>query len=54
MGTPEQIAQRIQQFEQAGVELLLLQFSPQHEEMERFAAEVIPLAQKHAVSAGAV
>jgi len=54
VGTPEQIADRIHQFEQAGVDLLLLQFSPQHEEMERFAAEVIPLAQKHAVSAGAV
>jgi hypothetical protein len=25
------------------VDLLLLQFSPQYEEMERFAAEVIPL-----------
>jgi FMNH2-dependent dimethyl sulfone monooxygenase len=26
-----------------GVDLLLLQFSPQYEEMERFAAQVIPL-----------
>jgi dimethylsulfone monooxygenase len=42
-GTPEQIAERIVEFEQAGVELLLLQFSPQLEEMERFAEEVIPL-----------
>jgi FMNH2-dependent dimethyl sulfone monooxygenase len=41
VGTPEQIAERIHAFERAGVELLLLQFSPQLEEMERFAAEVI-------------
>ena len=42
-GTPEQVAGRILEFEDAGVDLLLLQFSPQHEEMERFASEVIPL-----------
>ena len=45
VGTPEQIAARIRAFEQAGVDLLLLQFSPQLEEMERFGAEVIPLVQ---------
>jgi FMNH2-dependent dimethyl sulfone monooxygenase len=43
VGTPEQIAERILEFEAAGVDLLLLQFSPQLEEMERFAAEVMPL-----------
>ena len=43
VGTPEQVAERILEFEQAGVDLLLLQFSPQLEEMERFAEEVIPL-----------
>jgi FMNH2-dependent dimethyl sulfone monooxygenase len=42
VGTPDRIAERIAAFEAAGVELLLLQFSPQLEEMERFAAEVIP------------
>jgi FMNH2-dependent dimethyl sulfone monooxygenase len=42
VGTPDQVAARILEFEQAGVELLLLQFSPQAEEMERFAADVIP------------
>jgi dimethylsulfone monooxygenase len=42
VGTPAQIAARIAEFERAGVELLLLQFSPQLEEMERFAAEVMP------------
>ncbi|GBD31211.1 Methanesulfonate monooxygenase [bacterium HR33] len=43
LGSPEQIAERILEFERAGVDLLLLQFSPQLEEMERFAEEVIPL-----------
>jgi FMNH2-dependent dimethyl sulfone monooxygenase len=43
IGTPEQVATRILEFERAGVDLLLLQFSPQYEEMERFADEVMPL-----------
>ncbi|MGH7475490.1 MAG: LLM class flavin-dependent oxidoreductase [Longimicrobiales bacterium] len=43
VGTPEQVAERILQFDAAGVDLLLLQLSPQAEEMERFAADVIPL-----------
>ncbi len=42
-GTPEQVAEKIRAFEAAGLDLLLLQFSPQAEEMERFAEEVIPL-----------
>ena len=41
VGTPEQIRERIAEFEDAGVDLLLLQFSPQYEEMDRFAAQVI-------------
>ena len=40
-GTPEQVAAQVHEFERAGVDLLLLQFSPQYEEMERFAGEVI-------------
>jgi FMNH2-dependent dimethyl sulfone monooxygenase len=43
VGTPEQVAERIREFEKAGVDLLLLQFSPQYDEMERFAQEVMPL-----------
>jgi FMNH2-dependent dimethyl sulfone monooxygenase len=43
VGTPERIAERLRQLEEAGVDLVLLQFSPQYEEMERFAQEVIPL-----------
>jgi len=43
LGTAEQIAERVREFARAGVDLLLLQFSPQLEEMERFAEEVLPL-----------
>ncbi|HEY0153195.1 MAG TPA: LLM class flavin-dependent oxidoreductase [Longimicrobium sp.] len=49
VGTPEQVAERILEFERAGLDLLLLQFSPQLEEMERFAEEVIPLVNGAAV-----
>jgi FMNH2-dependent dimethyl sulfone monooxygenase len=41
VGTAEQVADRIREFERAGVDLLLLQCSPQLEEMERFAETVI-------------
>jgi len=41
IGTPEQVAERLTQFESTGVDLVLLQFSPQLEEMERFAQTVI-------------
>ena len=41
VGTPDQVAERVAQFADAGVDLLLLQCSPQLEEMERFADEVI-------------
>jgi dimethylsulfone monooxygenase len=41
VGTPEQVSERLAQFEAAGVDLVLLQFSPQLEEMERFAETVI-------------
>jgi FMNH2-dependent dimethyl sulfone monooxygenase len=40
-GTPDQVADRVGEFGDAGVDLLLLQCSPQLEEMERFADEVI-------------
>jgi dimethylsulfone monooxygenase len=43
IGTPEQVADRIRELEAAGVDLLLLQCSPQREEMERFAEQVMPL-----------
>jgi FMNH2-dependent dimethyl sulfone monooxygenase len=41
VGTPEQVAERLSEFEAAGVDLVLLQFSPQFEEMDRFASSVI-------------
>jgi FMNH2-dependent dimethyl sulfone monooxygenase len=41
VGTPEQVAERLAGFESAGVDLVLLQFSPQLEEMERFSETVI-------------
>jgi FMNH2-dependent dimethyl sulfone monooxygenase len=41
IGTAAQIRARIAAYEAAGVDLLLLQMSPQYEEMERFAAAVI-------------
>jgi FMNH2-dependent dimethyl sulfone monooxygenase len=41
VGTPEQLRQRIADYEGVGLDLLLLQMSPQAEEMERFAAQVI-------------
>ncbi len=40
-GTPAQVADKVGEFEQAGVNLLLLQCSPQIEEMERFSEAVI-------------
>ena len=46
VGCPEQIAQQVIAFQEAGIDLLLLQCSPQAEEMERFAAEVIPLVRR--------
>ncbi len=41
VGTPERVAGQIERFVDAGVDLVLLQCSPQREEMERFAAAVI-------------
>ncbi len=41
VGTPSQVHDRVAEFEKVGVNLLLLQCSPQYEEMERFADQVI-------------
>jgi FMNH2-dependent dimethyl sulfone monooxygenase len=46
VGTPERLRERIEAFEAAGLDLLLLQMSPQAEEMERFAAQVIAPMQR--------
>lgn len=42
IGTPDQVAARIREFEAVGVDTLLLQFSPALSELERFARDVIP------------
>jgi FMNH2-dependent dimethyl sulfone monooxygenase len=41
LGTPAQVQEQVRRFESVGVNLLLLQFSPQLEEMERFSEAVI-------------
>lgn len=46
LGTPERVTERFLEFKRAGVTVFLLQFSPQLEEMERFAEEVIPLVRQ--------
>ena len=51
VGTPEQVADRVREFEAAGLGLLLLQCSPQLEEMERVAEQVMPLVNRRAVAA---
>ena len=47
VGTPEQVIARVREFEDAGVNLFLLQCSPQLEEMERFARQVIEPYRRH-------
>lgn len=51
VGTPETVARRIQEYEDVGVDTLLLQFSPPLAELERFGRDVIPLVQRAAASA---
>ncbi len=41
VGTPEQVQEQLDRFQRAGVDLVLLQMSPQLEEMERFAELVM-------------
>jgi FMNH2-dependent dimethyl sulfone monooxygenase len=41
IGTPDQVIERLRGYERAGVDLMLLQFSPQREEMARFSRDVI-------------
>ena len=51
VGTPEQVAEHLGEFEKAGVDLVLLQFSPQLEEMEQFAKLIIKRESPRSVSA---
>ena len=41
VGTPEKVTERLQEFADVGVDLVLLQSSPQLEEMERFSAQIM-------------
>jgi dimethylsulfone monooxygenase len=51
VGTAEKVAERLADFEKAGVDLVLLQFSPQLEEMEQFAKLIIKRESPRSVSA---
>lgn len=52
VGTPEQVAARIREYQDAGVTLLLIQSSPLKEELERIAEQVFPLVGEPAVVSG--
>jgi FMNH2-dependent dimethyl sulfone monooxygenase len=43
VGTPDQVAEQVRVLEKIGIDLLLLQSSPQREEMQRFSEDVFPL-----------
>jgi FMNH2-dependent dimethyl sulfone monooxygenase len=43
VGTPDKVAEQVRELERIGIDLLLLQSSPQREEMERFSSEIFPL-----------
>jgi alkanesulfonate monooxygenase len=47
VGSYEQVAKRILEFHEIGIELFMLQFQPFEAEMERFAREVIPRVRHH-------
>jgi len=51
VGTAEQVAERLAEFAKVGVDLVLLQFSPQMEEMEQFAKTIIQREAPRSVSA---
>jgi FMNH2-dependent dimethyl sulfone monooxygenase len=50
VGTPERLRERVEAYAAVGLDLLLLQMSPQAEEMERFAAQVIAPMQEQALA----
>jgi FMNH2-dependent dimethyl sulfone monooxygenase len=43
VGTPDVVARRLGELEDAGLDLVLLQMSPQLEEIRRFGEKVVPL-----------
>lgn len=48
VGTPEQIAERIAEYERLGVELILAQCSPMHEDVQIIGERLLPLLPGHA------
>lgn len=51
VGTPEQVAERIRAYGDAGISLLLIQSSPLKEELERIAEQVFPLVPQESLVA---
>ncbi|KQR37026.1 LLM class flavin-dependent oxidoreductase [Microbacterium sp. Leaf159] len=51
VGTAEQVAERIQEYADAGITLLLIQASPLDEELERIAEQVFPLVPQRTLAA---
>lgn len=50
VGSYDEVAERIDAFTQAGIELLMLQFHPLEDELARFGAEVIPRVRSRAAA----
>lgn len=50
IGTAEQVAERINEYAEAGISLLLIQASPLDEELERIAEQVFPLVPQEALA----
>jgi FMNH2-dependent dimethyl sulfone monooxygenase len=46
IGTPEQVAHRILEYQRAGADLMLLGFLHYHEEVEYFGREVLPIVRE--------
>lgn len=54
VGTPEQVANKIKAYPDAGATLLLIQSSPLHSELERIAEQVFPLVDTSVHTAASV
>lgn len=50
VGTAEQVAERINEYAEAGISLLLIQASPLDEELDRIAEQVFPLVPQEALA----
>lgn len=51
VGTPDQVAERINTYADAGITLLLIQASPLDEELDRIAEQVFPLVEQRSLAA---